>query len=358
MPEAAEQRGEGKGRATGPSFLRLALVVAALAVLGALAWYRHAQPVLLAIDGYTMGSTWSARFAGPAGTDVGAVQARLEQQLADIDLASSGYRPDSSLARLNAAPVGEWVDIPAHLAAILRFGLELWRESGGAFDMTVKPLVALWGFGAAAPRDTLPSAAEIADARARIGSDKLEISPDGHRARRLADIAVDVDGVAPGYAAGVLSAWLSANGFPDHLVEIGGEMHASGLRPDGQGWRVGIERPELVRGNIEKVVSVTDLALTTAGDYRDYFEVDGQRYPHILDPVTGRPVAHNLASVTVLAPGRLSADGYATAIMVLGPDRGMAFAERHGLAVYMLLREGDDVIPRYNESFRPYLAGN
>ncbi len=333
------------------------IAVITLISIGALIWYRQSQPVVHAIDGYTMGSTWSVRFAGPARTDVDAVRTQLEQELAKLDLALSGYREDSALAQLNTAPVGQWIDIPNHLMNVLLFGLELWRESGGAFDMTVKPLVALWGFGAAQPRYSVPTEAEIAEARARIGSDRLELAPDGRRARRLFDIDVDVDGIAPGYSAGVLSSWLTLHGFPNHLVEIGGEMRASGLRPDGGGWRVAIEAPELARGHIERLISVTDTAVTTAGDYRDYFEVKGTRYQHIIDPVTGRPASHNLASVTVLAPGKLTADGYATAIMVLGEEKGLLFAEAHQLPVFIIVRRDDGKFyERYNESFASYLA--
>jgi FAD:protein FMN transferase len=337
----------------------VAYAVIALITVGGLLFYRQSQPVVHAIDGNTMGSTWSVRFSAPARTDVSAVQAQLEAELSVLDLALSGYRDDSALARLNAAPIGQWVDVPDHLANALFFGLELWRESGGAFDMTVKPLVNLWGFGAAPPRDTVPTDAEIAAARARVDSGQLELAPAGHRARRLSDIAVDVDGVAPGYAAGVLSGWLTAHGFGNHLVEIGGEMRASGLRPDGGCWRVGIEAPELTRGHVERVIAVTDTAVTTAGDYRDYFEVAGTRYQHILDPQTGRPVAHQIASVTVLAPGKLTADGYATAIMVMGEAKGLAFADAHELPVFMVLRASDGTLhERYNERFAPYLATN
>jgi len=337
--------------------VRFAFAVITLILVGVLLWYRQSQPVVHAIDGYTMGSTWSVRFSGAPQADIATIQAQLEQELAPLDLALSGYRDDSALTRLNTTPAGQWVDIPTHLSNVLHLGLELWRDSEGAFDMTVKPLVTLWGFGAAQPRDNVPTEAEIKAARARVDSGQLELEPGGHRARRLTDIAIDVDGVAPGYAAGVLSGWLTSHGFPNHLVEIGGEMRASGLRPDGGGWRVGIVAPEMASGRVEIVVAVTDTAVTTAGDYRDYFEVDGTRYQHILDPMTGRPVAHNIASVTVLAPGKLTADGYATAIMVLGEERGLAFADAHGLPVYMILRASDGTLhERYNESFAPYIA--
>lgn len=354
------QDGSARGRDSGP--LRFPRLAAALAVVFVAALVAHAlwwqqRAVVHSVDGFTMGSTWSARFVAPANVDDLRVRAELERILAQLDGELSGYRDDSALARLNRAPVGAWVDMPPHLAHVLAFGLQLWRESGGAFDMTVQPLVRLWGFGAAEPRDVLPSAGEVTAARARLGSDRLEFSPDGRQARRNADIALDVDGVAPGYAAGVMSAWLAAQGYGDNLVEVGGEMHAAGHRPDGSGWRVGIEAPVMARGQLKRVVAVSDLALTTAGDYRDYFEVDGKRYTHIIDPRTGWPVQHDLASVTVIAPGLASADGYATAIMVLGPDAGLALADAQHLAVYLLLRAPDGSIrERYNQAFAPYLS--
>lgn len=339
--------------------LSLAVVVIAATAVLAVGWYRQQQPALHSIDGWTMGATWSLRVAGPRDLDLVTVRKNLESQLAELDRQLSGYRPDTALTRLNNAPVGEWVELPPHLGAVLRFGRQLHAETGGAFDLTVGPLVRLWGFGAAEPRSTLPTDAEIATAKARTGADRLEISADGTRVRRLAAVTVDVDAVAPGYAADVLAGWLDAHGLPDHLVEIGGEMRAGGRRPDGGGWRVGIERPVAARGDVEQVIAVREGGIATSGDYRDYFEVAGQRYSHTLDPATGRPVAHDLASVTVIAHDGLSADGYATALMVLGPERGMAWADARRLPVFMIIRTANgELIERYNETFRPFLVAD
>lgn len=356
----AETMHARKGRGTGPFRVWTALLAAVLLALLAAGWYRLQQaPVVHAIDGLAMGSTWSLRVAGKPGLDVIALKSQLEAQLSELDRQLSGYRDDSALMRLNHAPVGQWVPLPEHLAAVLRFGRQLNIDSNGAFDMTVKPLVNLWGFGAAQPRDTLPTEAEIAAARARTGADRIEMSADRTQVRRTADIGVDVDAVAPGYAAGVLCAWLDAQGLPDHLVEVGGEMCAGGSRPDGSGWRIGIERPVQARGDIGQVVVMHGGSISTSGDYRDYFTVAGQRYAHSLDPVTGRPADHGLALVTVIVPEGLSADGYPTVLMVMGPERGMAWAEARRLPVYMVERTADDEFrERYNEAFRPFLAGD
>lgn len=357
MPEAGTKQ-TGEGRATGPfRLLPVAFIVAALLAVVIAGWYRAQQPVVHAIDGWTMGSTWSLRVAGPRDLDVVTLRTQLEAQLGELDRQLSGYRDNTALSRLNNAPVGEWVELPPHLGAVLRFGRQLHDDTDGAFDLTVKPLVNLWGFGAADPRSTLPTDAEIAAAKARTGARQLEISADGTRVRRLAAVGVDVDAVAPGYAADVLAGWLDAHGLPNHLVEIGGEMRAGGARPDGAGWRIGIERPVMARGDVGQVIAVHDGGVATSGDYRDFVEIAGQRYSHTLDPASGRPVTHDLASVTVIAPDGLAADGYATALMVLGPERGMAWAKARRLPVFMIIRTANgELAERYNEAFRPFLV--
>lgn len=354
----AEQPGEG--RETGPlHFPWRPLAVLAVLLAGLLAFIHQqaVRPVVHAVDGLAMGSTWSVRVAAPRDLDVAAVQVALQAQLDAINRELSNYQPEAGLARLNAAPHGDWQPLSPHLEAVLARGLALYRETGGAFDMTVRPLVRLWGFGAGAtPRSAPPADSEIAALRAQLGSDKVELA-DG-RLRRLAPVSLDVDAIAPGYAADVLSATLIARGLPDHLVEVGGELLARGKRPDGSPWRVGIERPQLTRGEVAQVIAVSDQAIATSGDYRAYFEAGGRRYSHTIDPRTGRPVAHALASVTVLAPSAMDADALATAIMVLGPEAGMALAEDKGLPVFMLLR-GEGTPPvfseRYNQRFAPYL---
>ncbi|MFZ5697906.1 MAG: FAD:protein FMN transferase [Pseudomonadota bacterium] len=335
-------------------------VVAALLLIvllvGMLLWQR-AQPVIHVLDGWTMGSTWRVSVVGPRDFDTAALKAGIEAQFQALDQQLSGYRAGTGLSQVNAAPLGTWVALPPDLAIVLRSGLDLWRESGGAFDMTVRPLVLLWGFGAAEPRDMPPTPAQIAAAKARLGSDRVELSEDGTRIRRLSDVSLDVDAIAPGHAADVIAAWLVQRGLHDTLVDVGGELRASGHRPDGTGWRVGIERPQLAHGDVTRVIAVSGLAIATSGDYRDYFELAGKRYAHTLDPVTGQPADNGLASVTVLAPSALAADGYATALMVLGPDQGMAWAEKYQLPVFMILRTGNEgFIERYNERFAPYLV--
>jgi thiamine biosynthesis lipoprotein len=340
---------------TARSGIALILVGAALFAL----WQREQRPHLYDIGGVTMGSTWSARIVAPTSLDVVALQAQLEAQLQELDRQLSGYRDSAVLWQLNAAPVGEWRALPEHLAAVIRYGMQLHDASGGAFDLTVKPLVNLWGFGAAPVRTELPSDDEIAAARARLGNDRIEVSPDASRIRRNAEVSIDVDAIAPGHVADVLAAWLTTQGLPNHLVEIGGEVRAEGHRPDGSAWRIGIERPVTSEGDVKRTIAVTDRGVATSGDYRVFVELAGKRYSHTIDPATGRPVNHLLASVTIVAPNALIADGCATTVMVLGPERGMAWADARGLGVYMVVRADHGALSeRYNTAFEALLEAH
>jgi thiamine biosynthesis lipoprotein len=336
-----------------------ALVAGALILLGwaAFAWRAQHAPHVHELDGFTMGSTWSVRVVGPRRLDVDAVRDGVESQLAELDRQLSGYRDVAELAQFNRTPVGEWRVLPAHLREVVVFGRRLHADSGGAFDITIKPLVNLWGFGSAEPRLELPNEQEIANARSRLGTDYIELSANGARMRRVADVTLDVDAIAPGYAADIIAAWLTARGLADHLVDIGGELRVDGHKPGGGAWRVGIERPVMARGDVEETIAVANVGVSTSGDYRDYFEVGGRRYSHIIDPATGRPVEHGLTSVTVVARSALAADGYATTLMVLGPERGMAWADALGLAVFMIVKDKNGALQeQYNAAFELLLV--
>jgi thiamine biosynthesis lipoprotein len=329
-------------------------VVAAALVLIALVlifWQPARSPIVHTLDGYAFGSTWGVRFVGDPSVDRRAIRVVLEAELLSLDDALSSYRADGGLARLNAAPVGQWHPVPEQLARVIRFGVDLHAESGGAFDLTVKPLMTLWGFGAAAPGSAPPAPADIERARARLGSDRIDVSADDREIRKRAEVEIDVNGIAPGYIADVLSETLSARGIDDHLVEIGGELRTRGHRPDGSPWHLGIERPVAERGEIERVIAVSDAGVATSGDYRHFVEIGGKRYSHTIDPSTGRPIDHALASVTVVAPDALSADGYSTTLMVLGPEKGMTWADSRGLPCFMIVRTASGFEEHYNAAF-------
>jgi thiamine biosynthesis lipoprotein len=290
-----------------------------------------------ALNGPTMGTRWSALFF--AETDFGPAPIRdaLQAAVDDVDAQMSTWKPDSDLMRLNAAPVGEWVAMPAQLAAVLRLGLEIGRASGGGFDIGMGDAVTAWGFG---PGAAVPEGIRAAMAvQRRPAHEVLEF--DGDHIRKSAPIALDLNGIAKGHGVDRLSEVLCDHGIAAALVGIDGEMRAAGLRPDGEAWTIAVEAPDAERRTPHSILALQDAAVATSGDYRHWVEVQGRRLSHTMDPRRGAPLFASPASVTVVARTCAEADAWATALMVLGNDRGAALARQSGLDALFLLR--DDV---------------
>jgi thiamine biosynthesis lipoprotein len=291
----------------------------------------------IALNGPTMGTRWQATFCAEPGTDTCAVQTALQSAVDEVDAQMSTWKPDSDLMRLNAAPVGDWVAVPWRLAAVLRLGLEIGRASGGAFDIGMGDAVAAWGFGpGAAVSEGIRTAMAV---RRHPAHEVLEI--DGVRVRKSVSIAIDLNGIAKGYGVDRLAETLRDHGIADALVGIDGEMRALGLRPDGAPWTIAVEAPDPARRTPHSILALQDAAVATSGDYRHWVEVQGRRLSHTMDPSRGAPLVAPPASVTVVARSCAEADAWATALMVLGPDRGAALARRRGLDALFLLRDDD-----------------
>jgi len=216
--------------------------------------------------------------------------------------------------------------------------------TGGAFDITVRPLVRAWGFGAGANRESAaPGEDELARLRGSVGYDKLELHPSPPSLRKRAPgVEIDLDGVAPGWAVDRIAARFEALGIHDYIIELGGEVLARGLNPAGRRWRVAIETPRAGERQAYAVIELDGVGVSTSGDYRDYREVEGRRISHTIDPRSGTPVAHGLASVTVVHESVAAADAWATALMVLGPEDGMALARREHLAALFIQRRAQE----------------
>lgn len=296
-----------------------------------------------ALNGPTMGTRWSVLFHVLSGFDVEAVRAALQASVDEVDAQMSTWQPDSDLMRLNRAPVGAWVTIPGCLLDVIRLGLNVGRASGGAFDIGVGDAVTAWGFGPAeASSDRIRCAMQ---AKRMPAHDALEI--DGARVRKRVPIALDLNGVAKGYGVDRLAGILGGFGIRDALVGIDGEMRAMGLRPDGEAWTVAVEEPDRERRAPHSILSLQDCAVATSGDYRHRVEVQGRHLSHTMDPTRGAPVLDPPASVTVVAPTCAEADAWATALMVLGPDKGEELAQWLGLDALFLLRgEADSIRSR------------
>jgi len=288
-----------------------------------------------ALNGLTMGTRWSALFFAESGFDAEAVRAALQAAVDDVDAQMSTWKPDSDLMRLNAAPVGDRVALPDRLGEVLRLGLEIGRASGGAFDIGMGDAVTAWGFG---PGATAPAGIRAAMAAPRRPAhDVLEI--DGAHARKVAPIALDLNGIAKGYGVDRLAQTIREHGIADALVGIDGEMRALGLRPDGAAWTIAVEAPDAERRTPHSLLALEDAAVATSGDYRHWVEVQGRRLSHTMDPRRGAPLIASPASVTVVARTCAEADAWATALMVLGPTEGARLARSRGLDALFLLRD-------------------
>lgn len=309
------------------------------------------------LSGRTMGTYYNLTLVAAAGERFGfddeTMQAAIDAQLRVINQHLSTYIADSELMRFNAADVDQWHAISEPLHEVLRIGHRISELTDGAFDVTVGPLVNLWGFGPDPERQSLPDGAEIEELLQRVGYRFLEI--DGPQARKRAPIFVDLSGVAKGYGVDWLSRYLETAGIVNFLVDIGGDLRVRGLNPDGVPWRIAVETPSAERSGIQQVANISDVALVTSGDYRNFREQDGQRRSHIIDPVTGRPVDHTLTSVTVIAATAAEADALATGLMVMGTQAALELAEREGIAVFLIERHAGEFEETYSSAFTPYL---
>jgi len=338
--------------------LKTALLLGGLA-LSLLAACRPA-PETLVLEGRTMGTGFQVRLARPV-PDPDALHQAIEAELAAIDRQMSTWRDDSEIARFNRARDSGWHPISPAFATVLRRARELSETTGGALDVTLRPLARAWGFqGEGPPR--VPPPDLIDDLRAHAGMAMLELAPSGDALRKLDPaLELDVSALAKGYAVDRLAARVAAAGGQDFLVAIGGEVRAAGERPGGGPWRIGVERvsgPERTGRGEEAAVDsmpallLRDEAVASSGDYRNYFLVDGERYAHVLDPATGRPAAFGVAVATVVAPDAITADALATAFMAMPPDRSLALADELGVALRLALRGADGPTVRINDAFR------
>jgi thiamine biosynthesis lipoprotein len=266
----------------------------------------------------------------------------------------STWDPDSELSRFNRSTSLQPFSVSPETFDVFKWSMDVGILTGGALDVTIGPLVDAWGFGPSGPRNTAPTNEEIARLREAIGPDRIELNPAALTVRKTRpDVRCDLSSVVPGYAADRLSTELSNRGFTDFLVDVGGEVRTRGRNETGAAWQVAIERPEPHSDAIQRLVPISNLAITTAGDYRKYREVDGRRVTHILDPRTGRPLTHRLASVTVIDALAVRADAFDTALMVLGAHEGMALAKKLDLAVLFIERTNEGfserTTPRFEE---------
>ena len=312
---------------------------------------------LIELQGSTMGTTYSVKVVDlpPAVSSV-ELQQKLDEVLERINDLMSTYRTDSELSRFNNDPTTDWVPVSMALAKVVDTARKTSEQSGGAFDVTVGPLVNLWGFGPGKESKALPTDDEIAVAKQGVGFRKLQVRLDPPALKKsLPNLYVDLSAIAKGYGADEVARLLDALDIRNYLVEIGGEIQTSGHSGRGTPWRVAVETPDPRGRTVYRVVELRSGGMATSGDYRNFYVQEGKRYSHTIDPVTARPVTHQLASVTVLMPDSMRADAFATAMMALGPKSGFEWAESQGIAAFFVVRQGKEFSDLATEHFKTYL---
>jgi thiamine biosynthesis lipoprotein len=310
------------------------------------------------LSGETMGSAWTVKIAGSLPATAEELRSGVQARFDAVNLALSTYREDSALSQFNDDDRGEWVAIDPELGEVLSYALELANDSGGAYDVTVGPLVNLWGFGPDPATRKVPQAAAIEAARARVGWRKVEVDAAKRRARKAPGVRVDLSSLGKGRGVDRVAEYLDSAGVANYLIDLSGKLRARGFNAQGDRWRVAVEPPEADATNVRppfesEIIELADESVATAGDYRRFFEIDGKHYSHIIDPRTGWPVAHDTVSASAIAKSCMHADALATVLMAMEPEDAIALANRRRLRSLLISRHGDRYVSHQTGTWAP-----
>ena len=339
--------------------LRRLAAVALVAVITTLAACDSAPPPAQhALAGETMGTTWSVKlFDAVSDAEYERLAADLSALFDDLNAKLSTWDEDSELSRFNRSRDVGWQSVSPEIAEIVGAARRISDHTRGAFDVTVAPVVALWGFGADAGERYVPARELLAERMAAVGYRHLSARLDPPALRKaLPALQVDLSAIAKGYAADRAASLIAARGVVNYLAEVGGELRASGVSRQLQPWRVGVEKPAPGWRETMRVVELQGRGIATSGDYRNFIELDGRRYSHEIDPRTGEPVPYRGASLTVIADTAMEADAWATGLFVLGGDEALSIAEAHGLAVYFIEQKADGFSQMFNDAFAEHIV--
>jgi thiamine biosynthesis lipoprotein len=312
-------------------------------------------PKIEAVTGLSMGTSYTVKWVNPEHGVPHDVSIGVAAELNRVETSMSTYMDASDLSGFNGAPVNQWHPVPLAMANLVAQSLALSQQTNGAFDITIGPLVDLWGFGPDPIPDQIPSQDALDALRPVVGYQLLQVQQQPPAMLKRADSAIDLSAIAKGYGVDAVALWLEAYGVIDYLVEVGGELRAQGLKPDGSPWRIAIETPSVNAGQVYQVLKVSDIAVATSGNYRNYYEQDGVRYSHTLDPSTLKPVTHHLASVTVIDASAARADALATALMVMGGEKGVTWATMHQVPAYFIMKKSNGFVAQSTAGFNSYL---
>ncbi|WP_135079569.1 FAD:protein FMN transferase [Terasakiella sp. SH-1] len=307
-------------------------------------------------SGSTMGTTFTVKVIDlPKTLPADEVQARLSELLKGVNDKMSLWVKDSELVRFNTSNSTEWVEVSLDLFRVAAEAQRISAMTDGLFDVTIEPLIKLWGFSTKSMTRETPDESALEAALKQVGYEKVSLRQEPPALQKSnPEVTVNLSAIAKGFGIDVLSDYLESQGIENYMVEIGGDLRVKGTNARREPWRIAIEKPDVTSRSVHRIVAVHGAGMATSGDYRNFFEKDGKRFTHIIDPRTGQPVTHRLASVTVLSQTAMTADGLATALLAMGEIAGPKLAEENGIAAFFLIREGEGFVEKRSSHFDVY----
>ena len=331
-----------------------------LALLFALLFYtacskEHTKLEKYSFSGTTMGTTYSVSIVDAPEKFVNSnIHIFVDSLLVEVNKQMSTYISISEISKFNRLQDTSWFRVSKDFALIVHEAKELCVESNNAYDVSIGPLVNLWGFGPEEYSVGIPEDEEIEEVKKLIGVEKIEVNLDNLSIRKtIPDLYLDLSSIAKGFGVDQVGHLIEDAGFANYMVEIGGEVRTSGINDKGENWKIGISSPE--NRDLQKVIAVTNISVATSGDYQNYKEENGARYSHLIDPRIGKPITHSLASVTVLHKNCRTADALATAINIMGPLEGYSFALKKELPIFMIVRDSNTFIEKMTPQFKEFV---
>ena len=312
---------------------------------------------IIKLHGSTMGTTYNIQFVN----DVESINKdtllhETNDILNSIDRLMSTWRSDSELSQINNQPVDKWITASPDTLYVLELALSVSQKTKGAFDVTLAPLIELWGFASHEMKTSIPNKESIKFTLQKVGYEKLEIDHDRGMVIKRMPVRIDLSAIAKGYAVDKIAEHFDNKGIKAYLIEVGGEIRLRGKKSNVKHWKIAIETPLVDKRKAFQVLNITNHAIATSGDYRNYYEINGEHYSHTIDPNSGYPVIHGLASVTVIGETAAYADAVATALMVMGPDKAYQFCEENKISAYFIIKQNKAFVSRYTSYMKKYLA--
>ncbi|MCQ9122322.1 FAD:protein FMN transferase [Rodentibacter pneumotropicus] len=317
------------------------------------------DPEVISLSGKTMGTTYHVKYIddGSVSENLQNTHEQIEYILKDVNAKMSTYIKDSELSRFNQnTQVNTPIEISADFAKVLAEAIRLHQITEGALDVTVGPVVNLWGFGPEKRPERQPTAEQLAERQAWVGLDKITLDMNGNiptLSKSVPQVYIDLSSIAKGFGVDQVAEKLEQLNAQNYMVEIGGEIRAKGKNAEGKPWQIAIEKPNMTGERaVENVIGLNNMAMATSGDYRIYFEENGKRFAHEIDPKTGYPIQHHLASITVFSPTTMTADGLSTGLFVLGEEKALEVAEKNDIAIYLIIKTANGFETKISSSFK------